>query len=107
VFDLARSLKEFISAGKAFDKDFSILPLFGEGSALCKPQDVPNSQDQLAKLYHHQIGSNSVSGLMKIRSISTIAHLKHHSSSFKQYILHERVHIDNVQMGPEEGIVMG
>jgi hypothetical protein len=45
VFNLARGLKELISAGKAFNKDFSIMPLFGDGSALFKPQYIPNSQE--------------------------------------------------------------
>jgi hypothetical protein len=62
VFNLARSLKEFIAADKAFNKDCSILPLFGDGSALCKPMDIPNSQDQLAKFDQHQIGNNNVNG---------------------------------------------
>jgi hypothetical protein len=44
---------------------------------------------------------------MKIRSSSTIAQLKHQSSFFKQHLLHEHVHINNAQLGLEEGIVMG
>jgi hypothetical protein len=32
VFHLAQSLKDFVSAGKAFDQDFSILPLYGRDS---------------------------------------------------------------------------
>jgi hypothetical protein len=36
-----------------------------------------------------------------------IAQLKHQSSSFKQYLLHERVHINNAQLDPKEGILMG
>jgi hypothetical protein len=106
-FNLIRSLKDFIAAGKALDKDSSILPLCGDGSALCKPQDIPNSQDQLVKLYPHRIGSNNVGGQMKIRSSSTIAQLKHQPSYVKQYLLHECVHINNAHFGPEEGIVMG
>jgi hypothetical protein len=61
VFNLIRSLKEFITVGKAFDKKISILPLFGDGSALCKPQDIENLQDQLEKIYRHRSGSNNVS----------------------------------------------
>jgi hypothetical protein len=85
VFILAKSLKEFIADDKAFDKDSSILPIFGDGSALCKPQDIPDSQDQLAKLYRHPISIKNASGRMKTRSSSTIAQLKYQSSSFKQY----------------------
>jgi hypothetical protein len=107
VFNLARSLKDFLSVGKAFDQEFSIMTLFVDGSAICKPQDVPNSQDQLAKLYRHCIRSSNVSGWMKIRSNSTIAQLKHHTSTFKRYLISERVHINNAQLGPEEGIVVG
>jgi hypothetical protein len=107
VFHLARGLKDFMVAGKAFNRDFSILPLYEDSAAICKPQDVPNSQDQLSKFYRHCIGNNNVSGRMRIRSSSTIAQLKHQSYSFKPYLLHEHVHINNAQLGLEEGIVMG
>jgi hypothetical protein len=108
VLNLERSLKEFISAGKAFNKEFISMCLLGDGPALCKPQYITGSQDQLAKLYRYLIGSNNnVSGRMKIFSSSTICQLKHQSSSFKQYLLNKRMHINNAQMVPEERIVMG
>jgi hypothetical protein len=107
VFHLARSLIDFVAAGKAFDQDFSILRLYGDSADICKPQDVPNSRDQLSKIYRHRIGNNNISGPMKIRSSSMIAQLKHQSSSFKQFLQHECVHINNAQLGPEEGIFMG
>jgi hypothetical protein len=106
-FNLARSLKEFLWAGKAFDKELSIMPLFGDGSAICKPQDMSNSHDQLAIFYRHHIRSNNVSGWMKIGSNSTIAQLKHHTSTFKRFLVSACVHINNTQLGPEEGIMMG
>jgi hypothetical protein len=34
VFHLAQSLKDFVAAGKAFDHDFSILPLYGDSAAI-------------------------------------------------------------------------
>jgi hypothetical protein len=107
VFHLARILKDRVAAGKSFDKDFSILPLYGDSAAICKPQDIPNLQDQLEKVYSHHIGNINISGCMKIRSRSIIAQLKHQYSSFKQYLLHKRVNINNAQLGPEEGIVTG
>jgi hypothetical protein len=100
-------MKDFVAAGKAFNQDFCIMPLYDDSASIFKPQDVPNSEDQLSKFYRHRIGNNSVSGRMKIWSNSMIAQLKHNSSSFKQYLLHERVHINYVQLEPEEGIVMG
>jgi hypothetical protein len=45
VFHLDRSLKDFVAAGNAFDQYFCILPLYGDIAAICKTQDVPNSQD--------------------------------------------------------------
>jgi hypothetical protein len=66
VFHLARSLKDFVVTGKAFDQYFSIIPLYRDSAAICKPQDVPNSQDQLSKFYRHRVGNTNVSGRMKI-----------------------------------------
>jgi hypothetical protein len=100
-------MKDFIAAGKAFDQDFCIMPFYGDSAAIFKPQDVPNSEDHLSKFYRHHIGNTSVSGRMKIRSNSMISQLNHNSSSFEHYLIHKCVHINNAQLGPEEGIVMG
>jgi hypothetical protein len=43
---------------------------------------------------------------MKIQSSRTIAQLKHATSTFKQYLLKDRVHINNAQLGLEEAVVM-
>jgi hypothetical protein len=45
LFNLACSIKEFITAGHQQDKDYAMLPRYGEGTMICKPQDVPNSKD--------------------------------------------------------------
>jgi hypothetical protein len=39
-FNLARSLKSFIIAGRKFDANFCLLPLYGDGNLLSRPQDV-------------------------------------------------------------------
>jgi hypothetical protein len=44
-FNLAWSIKQFIIAGRQFDENFCILPLYGDGNPISKPQDVPNSKD--------------------------------------------------------------
>jgi hypothetical protein len=44
---------------------------------------------------------------MKIQSSSTIAQLKHATSTFKEYLMKDRVHINNAQLGPEEAVVLG
>jgi hypothetical protein len=38
---------------------------------------------------------------MRIQSTSTIAQMKHATSSLKQYLIKDRVHINNEQLGPE------
>jgi hypothetical protein len=48
-----------------------------------------------------------VTGKIKIQSSSTIAQLKHATSTFKEYLLEDRVHINNAQLGPEEAVVLG
>jgi hypothetical protein len=50
---------------------------------------------------------NNVTGKMKIQSSSTIAQLKHATSIFKEYLLKDRVHINNAQLGPEEAVLLG
>jgi hypothetical protein len=32
--------------------------------------------------------------------------MKHATASFKQYLLKDRVHINNAQLGPEEAVVL-
>jgi hypothetical protein len=46
-FNLARSLKFFIIADRQFDANFCLLPLYGDGNPLSRPQDVPNSKDAI------------------------------------------------------------
>jgi hypothetical protein len=44
---------------------------------------------------------------MRIQSTSTIAQMKHATSSFKQYLLKDRVNTNIAQLGPEEAVVLG
>jgi hypothetical protein len=105
-FNLARSLKSFIIAGRQFDANFCLIPLYGDGNLLSRPQDVPNSKDAITVNYRHRLAGNNVTGKMKIQSSSTIAQLKHATSTFKEYLLKYRVHINNAQLGPEEAVVL-
>jgi hypothetical protein len=106
-FNLARSLKSFIIAGRQFDENFCLLPLYGDKHPISKPQDVPNSKDAITVYYRHRLAGNNVTGKMKIQSTSTIAHMKHATSTFKKYLMKDRVHINNAQLGPEEAVVLG
>jgi hypothetical protein len=106
-FNLARSLKSFIIAGRQFDANFCLLPLYGDGNPLCRPQDVPNSKDAITVYYRHRLAGNNVSGKMKIQSASTIAQLKHATSTFKEYLIKDRVHIYNAQLWAEEAVLFG
>jgi hypothetical protein len=99
-FNLARSLKSFIIAGRQYDANFCLLPLYGDGNRLSRPQDVPNSKDAITVYYRQRLAGNNVTGKMKIQSSSTIAQLKHATSTFKEYLLKDRVHINNAQLGP-------
>jgi hypothetical protein len=44
---------------------------------------------------------------MRIQSTITITQMKHATSTFKQYLIKDRVHINNAQLGPEEAVVLG
>jgi hypothetical protein len=106
-FNLARSLKSFILAGRQFDDNFCLLPLYGDGTHISKPQYVPNSKDAITVYYRHRLAENNVTDKMKILSTSTIAQMKHPTSTFKEYLMEDRVHIKNAQLGPEEAVVLG
>jgi hypothetical protein len=106
-FNLARSMKDFIIAGIQFDENFCILPLYGDGNPISKPQDVPNSKDAITVYYRHRLAGNNVSGKMRIQSRSMIAQMKHETSTFNQYLIKYRVRINNAQLGPEEALVLG
>jgi hypothetical protein len=105
-FNLARSMKHFIISGRQFNENFCILPLYGDGSPISKPQDVSNSKDAITVYYRHRLAGNNVSEKMRIQSTSTITQMKHAASSFKQYLIKDRVHINNAQLGPEEAVVL-
>jgi hypothetical protein len=83
MFNLALSLKSLIIAGRQFDEHFYLLPLYGDGNPISKPQDVPNSKDAITVYYRHRLAGNNVTGKMKIQSTSMIAHMKHATSMFK------------------------
>jgi hypothetical protein len=106
-FNLARSMKQFIIAGRQFYENFCILPLYGDGNPISKPQDVPNSKDVIMVYYGHRLAGNNVSGKMRIQLTSTIAQMKHATSLFKQPFIRDRLHINNAQLGPEESVVLG
>jgi cytochrome c2 len=68
---------------------------------------VPNSKDAITVYYRHRLAGNNITGKMKIQSSSKIAQLKHATSTFKEYLLKYRVHVNNAQLGPELAVVLG
>jgi hypothetical protein len=85
-FNLAKSLKAFIISGRQFDANFCLLPLYGDGNPISRPQDAPNSKYAITVYYRHRLAGNTVNGKMKIQSASTIAQLEHTTSTFKEYL---------------------
>jgi hypothetical protein len=61
-FNFARSFKAFIIAGIQIDANFCLLPLYGDGDPLSRPQDVPNSKDAITVYYRHRLAGNNVTG---------------------------------------------
>jgi hypothetical protein len=106
-FNLARSLKSFIIAVRQFAANFCHLALYGDGNPLNGPKDVPSRKDVITVYYRYPLADNNVLGEMKIQSSSTIAQLKHATSTFKEYLLKDWVHINNAQLGLEEAVVLG
>jgi hypothetical protein len=106
-FNVARGLKQFTSAARAIDKDFCILPLGVQDNNLCIPADVPNSKEGIQKYFRHRVSVNNVAGSIKIQTKFSISQFKHPSSTFRQYLNKERIHINSAQLGVEEGVTMG
>jgi hypothetical protein len=50
-FNVARGLKQFISAARVIDTDFFLLPLGGQDNNLCIPADVPNSKEGIQEYF--------------------------------------------------------
>jgi hypothetical protein len=106
-FNVARGLKQFISAARAIDKDFCLLPLGGQDNNLCIPVDVPNSKEGIQKYFRHRFAVNNIAGSIKIQTNFFMSQLKHPSSTFQQYLNQERVHINSAHLGVEERVTMG
>jgi hypothetical protein len=105
--NVTRWINQFIAAARAIYKDFCILPLGGQYNNLCIPEDVPNSKEGIQKYFRHRVSVNNVAGSIKIQTKFSISQLKHPSSTFRQYLNKERVHINSAQLGVEEGVTMG
>jgi hypothetical protein len=106
-FNVGQGINQFIAAARAIDKDFCLLPLGGQDNNLCIPADVPNSKEGIQKYFRHRVSVNNVAGNIKIQTKFSISQLKHPSSTFRQYLNKERVHINSAQLGVEEGVTMG
>jgi hypothetical protein len=106
-FNVVCGLKQFITAARSIDKDFCMLPLIGQDNNLCIQSTVPNSKEGIQKYFHHIVAVNNVAGSINIQTKCFISELKHPSSSFRQYLNQERVHINSAQLGDEEGVPMG
>jgi hypothetical protein len=106
-FNVARGIKQFIAAARAIDKEFCLLPLGGQDNNLWIPADVPNSKEGIQKYFRHRVSVNNVAGSIKIQPKFLISQLKHPSSTFRQYLNKERVHINSAQLGVKEGVTMG
>jgi hypothetical protein len=106
-FNVAHGLNQFISATRAVDKDSCLIPLGGQYNSLCIPAYVPNSKKGILNYSRHRIAVNNVAGSIKIQAKFSISQLKHPSSSFRQYLNQERVHINSAQLGVEEEVTMG
>jgi hypothetical protein len=82
-FNVARGLKQFISAARAIDMDFCLLPLGGQDNNLCISEDVPNLKEGIQKYFGHRVSVNNIAGSIKIQTKFSISQLKHPSSTFR------------------------
>jgi hypothetical protein len=106
-FNVTGGLRAFITAGQAYDTQFSIMALSGDGQDIMWAADVPTTREGIESYYSRHSGSNNVAGRMKIRTAYPIGQLKQQTISFKPYLLKSKVHINNTQLGGKEGITLG
>jgi hypothetical protein len=85
-FNVAKSLKEFITAARESDKECSIMHINNEGDNLCRATDVSNTKDGIGKYYRHIIKFNNINGSMRIRTSMDIGKLKQAGSAFHTYL---------------------
>jgi hypothetical protein len=107
VFNVARSLKEFITAARESDKEFSILPLSKEGNSICRAADVMSTKDGIENYYRRVIKFNNINGSIRIRTSMDIGKLKQAGSAFRIYLQSKRVYINKSQLGIEEEVTLG
>jgi hypothetical protein len=72
-FNVARGIKQFISADRAIEKNFCLLPLVVQDNNLCIPADVPNSKEGIQKYFRHRLSANNVAGSIKIQTKLSIS----------------------------------
>jgi hypothetical protein len=81
--NIARSLKEFIVASRATDKEFTLMPLSDIGNNLCYATHIPNSKEGIEGYYRHAIKFNNVDGTMRIFTSLDISKLRRPGTSFR------------------------
>jgi hypothetical protein len=106
-FNLTRLLNNLVITGGQFYKEVVILPLYEEGNPISYPHDAPNSKDTIMVYYMPGLAGSNLRRKIRFQYNSIIVQLTHSVSSFKQYLLDERVHINNAQLGPVEAVVLG
>jgi hypothetical protein len=106
-FNVARAPKQFVTEAREQDDEFTILPLAGIGSNLCIGADVPNAKTGIEQYFRHDVKFNNINGKLKIQTSQVSGQLKSGRLKFRVYLEHQRVYINNAQLGEEDGITLG
>jgi hypothetical protein len=105
--NVARALKQFLTAAREQDDEFTILPLAGTGNKLCIGADVPNYKAVIEQYFRHDVKFNNINGKLRIRTSQGLDQLKRGRSKFHVYLEQQRVYINKVQLGEGDGITLG
>jgi hypothetical protein len=105
-FNVARALKQFLSAAREQDDKFMILPLSGIGNNLCISADVPDTKDGIEPYFLEEVKFKNGNGKLRIRALRDMGQLKRGRSKFRLYLENQRVYISKAQLGEEEGITL-
>jgi hypothetical protein len=97
--NVARALKQLLSAARDQDGEFEILPLAGIGNNLCIGADVPNSKTGIEQYFPHFVKFNNINGKLRIRTSQRLGQLKRRRSKFRDYLEQQQVYINKAQLG--------
>jgi hypothetical protein len=81
--------------------------LAGIGNILCIGADLPNSKAGIEQHSCDDVKFSNINGKLRIRTSQGLGQFKQGRLKFCVYLEQQRVYINKVQLGEEDGITLG